>query len=169
MKGIIVELKEEIDYVRSYIELQKLRYDNAFDVIISTESAALKLGVLKLTLQPIVENAIQHGLGEKLSDGHIVIEGSIIGEKLILKVSDNGKGMDEEKVAQVTASLVKTLDENEACNIGLCNVHQRNCILFGDGYGLKLTSVLGKGTEIELSLPVMSKEEMEQYVQSTHR
>ncbi len=165
MKGIIVDLKEEIDYVRSYIELQKLRYDNAFDVIIHIESSALRLGVLKLTLQPIVENALQHGMGEKVDGGLIVIEGRVSEKKLMLRVSDNGKGMDEAKAAEVTANLNKSHDENLSSSIGLNNVHQRNSILFGDDCGLKIYSRVGEGTQIELMLPVMTKEEMERYVQ----
>ena len=165
MKGIIVDLKEEIDYVRSYIDLQKLRYDNAFNVTINIHSNALRLGVLKLTLQPIVENALQHGMGEKLDGGFIMIEGMVSGEKLTLRVTDNGKGMDEAKVAEVTASLTRNQVEDPSCSIGLSNVHQRISILFGDGYGLKIFSRLGEGTQIELTLPVMSKEEMERYVQ----
>lgn len=168
MKGIIVDLKEEIEYVRSYIELQKLRYNNAFDVIISIDSSAYKLGVLKLTIQPIVENAIAHGMGEMQAGGHIVIEGQLSEGKLVLRISDNGKGMDETKVSEVTASLTKNQDQDKSGSIGLSNVHQRNCILFGDDYGLKIYSELGKGTKIEVSLPVMSKEEMERYVQGVH-
>ena len=168
MNGIIVDLKEEIDYVRSYIELQKLRYDNAFDVTINMDGNTLKLGVLKLTLQPIVENAIQHGMGEKTSGGHIVIEGWIAGETLVLRVSDNGKGMEEDKVKQINASLNQNQCDGETSSIGLSNVYQRNCILFGDAYGLTLTSQLGKGTQVEVSLPVMSKEEMKRYVQGSH-
>ena len=89
-KGIVVNLKEEIDYVRSYIELQKLRYNNAFDVAFRLESNLLNLGVLKLTLQPIVENAIQHGMKDKTADGLIVIAGSVANGKLTLSVTDNG-------------------------------------------------------------------------------
>ena len=167
--GIIVDLKEEIDYVRSYIELQKMRYDDAFDVMLNIESAAMKLGLLKLTLQPIVENAIQHGLSETLTGGLIVIEGSVREGKLVLRVSDNGKGMDAAKVAEITAGLSVIQEGGIQASIGLCNVHQRNCILFGEGNGLKITSTPGEGTQIEISIPAMSKEEMKQYVQGTHR
>ncbi len=167
--GIIVELKEEIDYVRSYIDLQKIRFDNAFDVSIHIESSALKLGVLKLTLQPIVENAIQHGLGETLAGGLITIEGSVSGGKLVLRVSDNGKGMDADKVAELTAGLSVIQEGGIQASIGLCNVHQRCSILFGEGNGLTLTSEQGQGTQIEISLPAMSKEEMNRYVQGAHR
>jgi len=169
VKGIVVDLKEEIDYVRSYIELQMLRYDHAFDVKINLESAILRLGVLKLTLQPIVENAIQHGMGEKTSGGHIVIEGSIQNERLVLRVTDNGRGMDAAKVDEITATLTKTYDVGETSSIGLVNVHQRNSILFGEGYGIRVSSCVGCGTQVELTLPVMSKEDMERYVQGVHR
>ena len=168
-RGIVVDLKEEIDYVRSYIELQQLRYDNAFDVGLGIESGALKLGVLKLTLQPIVENAIQHGMEEKASGGHISIDGWISEGRLRIRVSDNGKGMDAEKVREVVAGLTRNQDEGATGSYGLSNVHQRSCILFGDHYGLTIVSVVGEGTQVELSLPVMSKEEMEQYVQGVNR
>ena len=169
VKGIAVTLKEEIDYVRSYIELQMLRYDHAFDVTINLESAILRLGVLKLTIQPIVENAIQHGLGETQAGGHIVIEGDIQQDKLVLRVSDNGRGMDAAKVAEVHAALTKTYEVGETSSIGLGNVHQRNVILFGEGYGIRISSTVGVGTTVELLLPIMSKEEMERYVQGVHR
>ncbi|MEA4929763.1 MAG: sensor histidine kinase [Candidatus Limiplasma sp.] len=169
VKSIIVDLKEEIEYVRSYIELQKLRYNNAFDVTFDLSSQILKLGVLKLTLQPIVENAIQHGLDEGTGGGHITIAGSIRENRLVLSVTDNGKGMDEEKVKAITATLTRSYDVEPTSSIGLSNVHQRNSILFGEGYGIRIFSSIGNGTRVELTLPVMSREEMERYVQGIPR
>lgn len=168
-KGIVVDLKEELNYVRSYIELQMLRFDHIFDVSIDMESSLLELGVLKLTLQPIVENAIQHGMGDMTNGGHIVIAGSIQDDKLLLCVSDNGKGMDAARVDEITAMLAKTYDVGETSSIGLVNVHQRNRILFGGNCGIRVSSCAGRGTQVELTLPVMSKEEMERYVQGLHR
>ena len=169
VKGIVVDLKEELDYIRSYIELQMLRFDHIFDVNIDVESSLLELGVLKLTLQPIVENAIQHGMGEMTSGGHIEISGSIQSDMLVLCVSDNGRGMDAARVSEITAMLARTYDVGETCSIGLVNVHQRNSILFGGGCGIRVSSRVGCGTQVELRLPVMSKEEMERYVQGIHR
>jgi len=168
-KGIIVGLREEVEYVRSYIELQMLRYDHAFNVEIHLDSEIMRLGVLKLSLQPIVENAIQHGMGEKTSGGHIVIDGRIQDQKLILRVTDNGKGMDAARIEEIRATLTKEYSASEPGNIGLCNVHQRNSILFGEGYGIRIESSVGHGTQVELTFPVMSKEEMESYVQGIHR
>ena len=168
-QGIIVDVREELDYVRAYIELQKLRYDHAFDVTINVDAGTHRLGVLKFTLQPLVENAIQHGLGEKLAGGHILIAGSIHEGNLLLRVSDNGKGMDGAKIEAVTAGMTQPQDSPENACIGLCNVFQRIRILFGEPYGLTVSSTLGRGTEVTLSLPVMAKEEMQQYVQSINR
>lgn len=161
MKGMFVDLKEEMDYVRSYIELQKLRYDNSLTVSTETESAALKLGVPKLLLQPLVENSISHGLSDMDSGGHIWIKAYIDSGSLVIKVTDNGKGIDENKVKEVTQGLSK--DEND--RIGLSNIHQRISILFGNNYGLSICSEFGKGTEMTVSIPALSKEEMEGYVQ----
>jgi len=116
-----------------------------------------------------VENAIQHGLMDKMADGQIVIAGSIADGKLTLGITDNGKGMEEEKVNEITASLTKSYDVIPSSSIGLSNVHQRASILFGEGYGISVTSRAGYGTQVELTFPVMTKEEMERYVQSFHR
>ncbi len=167
--GFAVELREEIDYVRSYIELQTLRYSNAFGIVIKVESGLLRLGILKLTLQPIIENAIQHGLGDLPSGGSIEIEGSLAEDKLMIAVTDNGKGMDPDKVREITDALAQHYDVQPTGNIGLSNVHQRIRILFGEPYGLRVASRPGAGTRVELTLPVMAKEEMEQYVQGIHR
>jgi two-component system sensor histidine kinase YesM len=72
-------------------------------------------------------------------------------------------------VAEITAMLAKTYDVGETSSIGLVNVHQRNSILFGEGCGIRVSSRVGYGTQVELTLPVMSKEEMERYVQGIHR
>lgn len=168
MKGMFVDLKEEIDYVRSYIELQRLRYDNSFGVSFDIKPAALKCGVPKLILQPLVENAINHGLNNELLNGHIEIKGFLADEKLILTVTDNGKGMDEDKIKELVERLNKDQNGTDSYNIGLSNVHQRISILFGEGYGLKITSEYGRGTEILISIPALCKEEMEQYVQGSN-
>jgi hypothetical protein len=95
--------------------------------------------------------------------------GGIQGDKLVLQVCDNGRGMDAAKVREINATLTRTYEVGETSSIGLCNVHQRNVILFGEGNGIRLSSTPGFGTVVELTLPVMSKEEMERYVQGVHR
>ncbi len=163
-KGVFADLKEEADYVHSYIELQRLRYDNIFDVSIDIEPVALRLGVPKLMLQPLVENAIQHGLSKTTAGGHIDIRGYVSTGSLKLEVSDNGKGMDSQTVAQIVANLQVSNDENIALN----NIHQRLAILFGEGCGLEISSELHEGTKVIVTLPAMNKEEMEQYVQGAN-
>ena len=98
-----------------------------------------------------------------------MIDGRIQDQKLVLCVTDNGKVMDAARIDEIRASLTKEYSESESGNIGLCNVHQRNSILFGEGYGISIESNIGQGTQVELTFPVMSKEEMESYVQGIHR
>ena len=167
-KGMFVELSEEIEYTSSYVNLQKLRYNNAFNIVIDAPYALQKLGVPKLILQPLVENAIQHGLNGKGSNGLIEIKASLNNDKLILTVSDNGEGMDNSKVCEVIRVLNENPGEADLHNIGLSNVHQRISILFGDGYGLGILSELEAGTKITLTIPALCKEEMERYVQGSN-
>jgi two-component system sensor histidine kinase YesM len=161
--GMFVDLKEEVDYVSSYIDLEKLRYDNFFQVDVDIGQDALSYGVPKLILQPLVENAIQHGVKEV--GGLIGIKGYLSGGDLNIEVSDNGKGIDEDTIAAIISGLDK--DKNES--IALSNIHQRISMLFGPGYGLSINSELGKGAVINIKLPAFSKEEMGKYVQSTNR
>ncbi len=163
-QGVFIDLKEEAGYVSSYIELQRLRYDNLFDVSIDIEPEALRKGVPKLILQPLVENAIQHGLSKTAAGGHIGIRGYISGGCLKLEVTDNGKGMDAQTVARITGGLDVSSDDN----IALSNIHQRLEILFGEGSGLIIRSKPHEGTKVIITLPAMSKEEMEQYVQGAN-
>ena len=168
VKGMFVKLSEEIEYINSYLELQKLRYDDAFSICIDIPHTLQKLGVPKLILQPLVENAIQHGFNGKISDAFIEIKASLDNEKLILTVSDNGAGMDNDKIIEVTRGLSEIPSESDFHNIGLSNVQQRLSILFGDGYDLKISGKLGEGVKIALAIPALSKEELERYVQGSN-
>jgi len=167
--GMFVSLLEEIDYVSSYLKLQKLRFADAFDVDIDVPDELKKFYVPKLLLQPLVENAIQHGFNNKTKNGIIKIKASPNDKNLILTVTDNGVGMDNEKVLDVVRGLNENTDEDGGrFSIGLSNVHQRLSILFGPGYGLEITSKLQDGTKITLTIPALGKKDMEQYVQSNY-
>lgn len=167
-KGMLVDLQEELDYAASYIELQKLRYDDAFDLVLDISPDALYLGVPKLILQPLVENAISHGLSGMTADGVIKITAALSGDAVLtLTVSDNGRGMDEDMISRVTTGLDRPEAESaDQYSIGLSNVHQRIRILFGDKYGLSVKGQKSKGATVEIRMPAMSKEELSRHVQS---
>ena len=166
--GVFVKLSEEIDYTNSYLELQKLRYDDPFNVLINVPHALQDFGVPKLILQPLVENTLQHGFSSDVTNGIIEISATQENDKLIITISDNGCGMDSDKLRDVIRELNKNLDDADSRSIGLSNVHQRLSILFGDDNGLQITGESGKGTTMQLTIPAISKEGMEKYVQSSN-
>ena len=184
---LFVELRQEINYAETFIELQKLRYADAFDFTTDVPQQLMTLGVPKFILQPLVENAIKHGQ-KGVSSGGIISISARLGEEireseewrvesgekksgtLELTVEDNGHGMDEETVRRITARLGQPeTEEDDHYSIGLSNVHQRIRILFGEPYGLTIRSEPGVRTIIRILMPARSKEELEAYVQSNHR
>ena len=171
-RGMIVALREEIDYADAFVELEKMRYADAFDVVREVPQKLMALGVPKFILQPLVENAIKHGqMG--VSDGGII---SISAREepegvLVIAVEDNGHGMDAETMQRIVGRLdqPEAEGEDDHYSIGLSNVHQRIRILFGEPYGLTIESEPGVRTVVSIVMPARRKEELEEYVQSNHR
>ena len=172
-RGMFVELREEFDYAAAFVELEKIRYADAFEVVTDAPGKLLPLGVPKFILQPLVENAIRHGQMGVSSGGVIsIVAREEAGEKLVLAVEDNGRGMDAETVRRIVSQLDRPEAEAEHedhYSIGLSNVHQRIRILFGEPYGLSIESEPGVRTVVSITMPAKSKEDLEKYVQSNHR
>ena len=168
---LFAELRQEINYAETFIELQKLRYADAFDFTTDVPQKLLGLGVPKFILQPLVENAIKHGQRGVESGGIISITAREEPEGILeITVEDNGHGMDEETVRRITERLEQPETEgDDHYSIGLSNVHQRIRILFGEPYGLTIRSEPGIRTAVRILMPARSKEELEDYVQSHHR
>ena len=170
-RGMFVELREEIDYAGAFVELEKIRYADAFDVVMEVPQKLMTLGVPKFILQPLVENAIRHGQKGVSSGGIISIAAREEPEgRLVIAVEDNGHGMDTETVRRIVGQLDQPESEAEDhYSIGLSNVHQRIRILFGEPYGLTIESRPGVRTVVSIIMPARRKEELEEYVQSNHR
>ncbi len=156
----IISLRDELEHVRSYLTIQEMRYKNKFRYLIDISEDLLDLSVLKITLQPLVENAIYHGIRSVDYEGLIEIRGSRNGNSLILTVKDNGEGMD---VRQLAAMLNSVDDEEEPDpqrreGTGIRNVHERIRLYFGREYGLTYDSGAGKGTVITIRLPAERSE-----------
>lgn len=144
-------LKDEIELIQNYAVIQKTRFMN-FDLLIDVEPSSINCGIRKLLVQPIVENAIVHGLNRgKVRDGVIVIK-AWIDEQLYITVTDRGVGFDVEKWRQ---NPKKNTDHT---NIGIHNVEEIIRLEYGEGYGLVIESAQGKGTKITYTLPVIRKE-----------
>lgn len=147
----IISLADEVEHIQSYLLIQKMRYSDTFDYKINVNNELFKFKVLKLTLQPLIENAIYHGIKQKRGKGLLVVNGRHNGAKLILEICDSGAGMSESKLEQVRESLI---NPEVGRGYGLKNVHRRLQLHYGPEYGLEIESELGEGTRIRVILPV---------------
>ena len=157
----LISIKEEVDHVRNYLYIQKLRHGEKYDYRIEVEDGIAHLKTLKLLLQPLVENAIYHGVRSLVSnEGLIVVRGYRTEETICFEVSDNGRGMPADLVMALNRSLRGEQPEDQAKHgYGLRNVHERIVLAFGQEYGLWLTSTLDQGTRVVLRLPMIKGEE----------
>ncbi|WP_026510148.1 sensor histidine kinase [Butyrivibrio sp. LC3010] len=169
------KLSDELKHVESYLQIQRLRFGEkvAWNFYISDDVDTDKYRILPLLIQPIVENAISHGLKEMDKNGHISIvaeyenrntNGASDGEaeerQLIITINDDGKGMTEEEVLALNKSLDEKRNDSDgrgAASIGLYNIHQRIKLHYGENYGMTIRSQEGRGTSVELRLPESSE------------
>jgi two-component system sensor histidine kinase YesM len=154
----VITLAEEEQHIRSYLEIQQVRYRDLMEYEIHIPEELKNFILPKLTLQPLVENALYHGIKTKRRKGLIRVSGRVQNECLILEVADDGSGMTQERLEEVRESLVDGRREG----FGMRTVHQRIQILFGSEYGLSVESEPDTGTRIIVTLPVQTMDkEME--------
>ena len=154
----IVTVKAEIDHVKNYLMIQHMRFKNKFDYEFDIKEDVLELSSLKLMLQPLVENAIYHGMEFMDGDGLIKIKAWREADELYLSVTDNGLGMTEDKVAMVLDGKSNS-GNGRGSGIGVKNVNERIKLYFGQDYGLKIDSEPDVGTTIIIHLPAKKYEE----------
>ena len=157
----IITVKDELEHVRNYLMIQHMRFKNRFSYTIEAEDEVLELASLKLMLQPLVENAIYHGMEFMDGDGEIFISAWKEGEDLYLKVSDNGLGMTEEQVARLFSDMAHT-GSSRGSGIGVKNVNERIRLYFGSEYGLSIESEPDEGTVVTIHLPAVAYSEIRQ-------
>lgn len=164
--GSIVRIEDELDYITTYLNLQKISTQGSLEVNINVPEQLQNLGIPKLLLQPLVENALYHGLLPKKKEGKIHITGRSESGKVIVDVDDDGVGMDDEQLKAVEEELDNKVDEKDEYYIGLSNVHQRIKLIFGREYGIKIASRKNFGTRVSVIIPSLTKAEMEKYVET---
>lgn len=152
----LISLKEEKEHISSYLEIQAVRYRDILEYEIRIDPLLYDYQILKLTLQPLVENALYHGIKYKRAKGHIHITGKKEGDNLRLIVSDNGVGMDPEDLQQLRKDIERPCGEADK-GFGLANVNERIHIHFGFEYGMEIRSEKGMGTRVELTIPAIKK------------
>jgi two-component system sensor histidine kinase YesM len=151
----IISVNEELRHIQSYLTIQKIRYEDKLDYEIQFDENILDYKLIKLILQPLVENAIYHGIKEKRGNGRMLITGKKQGEALYFTIADNGKGMKEEVVTKINNMLVNDDEKTDKIGYGIFNVNKRIKLMYGDEYGLKYKSVYGDGTIVELTHPII--------------
>jgi two-component system sensor histidine kinase YesM len=151
----IIRLEDEIKHVNSYLIIQMMRYESKLSYEIQELPDGLRANrLIKLILQPLVENAIYHGIKMKKGKGHIRIETVVIDNKLVLSVIDNGLGMKPEQVELIEQGLKAASSPEQQSGFGLFNVNERIRLTYGAAYGIEVTSEFEKGTRIDVFLPV---------------
>lgn len=147
----MITLEEEIDYVKNYIVIQKLRFNEAINLNYNIDSDCLGLTVPKLFLQPIVENSIIYGIGDENNELNIEIKAFTRGEDLIIEITDDGPGIEDEILEKIFKSQT---DRNKFSKVGLNNVNQRIKLYCGSDYGLQIETKVGAGTLVRVRLNV---------------
>ncbi len=163
----IVYIEDELEYIGSYLDLQKFRFPDRLFVDIDLPSDIYYYGIPRFTLQPIIENVLSHG-SPVLRPLEIHILFTIPDEVLTITVKDNGPGINETDLNNLNAHIrgSKTFPE---FGVALRNIHTRIQLLFGEHYGLQVNSTYCQGTTVTITLPAKPKKELEDYVQTTHR
>lgn len=162
-----ISIREEKEHIRGYLEIQQVRYRDILDYEIRIDPELYPYKILKLTLQPLVENSLYHGIKYKRAKGKIWVTGKMLRseaseeERILLCVRDNGVGMDEEEVKRLQAEISKPCKETEK-GFGLANVNERIRMNFGMEYGMTIESEKGSGTKISIVIPAVKLYEKSQ-------
>lgn len=152
-KSDMVDLSEELEYIRKYLSIQKIRYGDKLNVFYDIQDDVLSSVIPKLTIQPIVENAIFHGIEKKAGIGRIRLICLRENDCLKIIVEDNGAGMGEERLQFIVKEINPNNLTPSQSNIGLSNVNKRIKIHFGAEYGLEIKSQKDVGTRVCINLP----------------
>ena len=154
----IITVRDELEHVRNYLMIQHMRFKNKFTYEIQAEDGVLELASLKLMLQPLVENAIYHGMEFMDGDGEILLKVWKEEGDLYFSVIDNGLGMTEEQVGNLFTGA-SHVDSKRGSGIGVKNVNERIKLYFGEKYGLSIESEPDEGTMVKIHLPVVTYSE----------
>jgi two-component system sensor histidine kinase YesM len=149
-KSIIVSVQEEAEAIRDYIELQNIRYDHVFKVLLDIDSAALEVSIPRFILQPLVENSLYHGFEQGEGEIHVIIQ-KVEDTKLLLVVRDNGIGIPEDRLTQLFEQ--EDNQQKSGLGIGLHYVKKMLEVYYGASAQLEISSFPGIGTTISIHLP----------------
>jgi two-component system, sensor histidine kinase YesM len=156
----VVSIEEELSHVKDFLIIQQHRWQKNIPLCIELEDYLLHAEIVKLSLQPLVENAIEHGFQRVTDQSKITIRGEVRGDILFLSVVDNGLGMSPSRLMELEEQLEnEQLHPNTNHGIGLLNVSKRTKLLFGNEYGIQIFSERNKGTQVRMSVPYLKRKD----------
>ncbi len=150
----LISIEKEIEHAKSYLKIQNFRYKNQFTYDFEVDDTCLSYLCNKITLQPIIENAIYHGINRMVDEGRIEIRIFPDHEKIVFEVEDNGVGMTEEQCQEILQK-----DSGDKAGIGIKNVNDRIKIYFGEEYGITIRSELDEGTCVTITIPKITEKD----------
>jgi len=154
-----VSIQKEVENMICYIEIQKIRFKDLINYVIEIDEEVISCSIIKIILQPIVENAITHGIEKKGNKGIIKVTGSIREDRICIEISDNGEGMTAEELEELV-NKINCTDENDIDiyktnnSIGLRNINQRLKLVYGQEYGIRIESLKGEWTNVKIEIPI---------------
>ena len=146
-----VPIGQEVEYARSYLTIQKMRYKDKLEFQIQVDAQIMGVPIIKLVLQPLIENAIYHGLKYKEGKGLLIVRGYREGENAVIQIRDNGAGMDEQTLAHIFEKHKVNYRSN---GVGVYNVQKRLQLYYGMDYGITYSSRQGEGTTASIVIPM---------------
>ncbi len=155
-----VPINKELEYIQNFITIMKLRYGERIRFITDVDDTCKEYKIPKFILQPLLENAVYHGVENKIDGGEIKLSIKLLNDSLFISVADDGEGISKHKLENLKESFKKNIkiQENNRTSIGLFNVNKRIKLLYGINYGLNIESTIQSGTIITISLPINRKE-----------
>ncbi len=155
----IILFSEEIEHIKSYLNIQKARYRDKLNYTLEIDPKTNDFMIVKLILQPIVENAIYHGIKERKGPGHIHIEAQVSNNTFVITVKDDGKGIESDRLQLLRQKLNNVDTENKQGAVadfgyGMMNVQSRLKLTYGEAYGISIDSEIANGTTVKIVLPI---------------
>lgn len=148
-----VTLEEEIRHIKAYMTIQKIRYNDKFDVEYHLPERLTQFPVIRLILQPLIENCIYHGFETKEGRGHVMVNVSDSQDQIIIEIVDDGLGTDQETLKKIQSNLVSAQKPGENCSVGIYNVNERLRLYYGSKASMIFQSIENKGTTIVIHYP----------------
>lgn len=154
----LILIADELEHARNYLIIQQMRFKNKFEYSLDIQEEALPYVTLKLIIQPLIENALMHGIEPSVDKGHIAISVKLDGSDIVIQVKDDGLGMTEDQLKKVVTG---TRESSKGSGVGIMNVQERIRLYFGDPYGLHFASELEVGTTVTIRFPALLPEQIE--------